>query len=78
MLNSKRKLLKEVPKYPAWLPLQVVLVLLEYFSRTDGLGFDPMVGASRVDLTAAMKERSAAMGDLNQKGPCIFQRPWPR
>lgn len=73
LLDIKRNYLKEMPKYPTRLPVEVVGVLLEHFTRTDDLVFDPLAGSGSVGIAASALGRNAILGDLNENAKQVFE-----
>jgi DNA modification methylase len=73
VLDIKRNYLKEMPKYPTRLPLEVVGVLLEHFSERGDLVFDPLAGSGSVGIGASSLGRQAILGDLNENAKQVFE-----
>lgn len=73
MLDIKRNYLKEMPKYPTRLPLEVVGVLLEHFTEPGDLVFDPLAGSGSVGIGAKGLDRKAVLGDLNENAKQVFE-----
>jgi len=73
LLDIKRNYLKEMPKYPTRLPLEVVGVLLEHFSEPGDKVFDPLAGSGSVGIGAAGLGREAVLGDLNENAKEVFE-----
>ncbi len=72
VLEIKRNYLKEMPKYPTRLPVEVVGVLLEHFSEPGDHVFDPLAGAGSVGIAARALGRDATLGDLNENARDVF------
>lgn len=73
VLDIKRNYLKEMPKYPTRLPVEVVGVLLEHFTEGGDLVFDPLAGAGSVGIAASALGRDAILGDLNENARQVFE-----
>lgn len=73
MLDIPRNYLKEMPKYPTRLPLEVVGVLLDHFTKPDNTVFDPLAGSGSVGIGAASLGRKAVLGDLNEGAKQVFK-----
>lgn len=73
LLDIKRNYLKEMPKYPTRLPLEVVGVLLEHFTQPGDRVFDPLAGSGSVGIGAAGLGREAVLGDLNENAKQVFE-----
>ena len=73
VLDVKRSYLKEMPKYPTRLPVEVVGVLLEHFSERGDLVFDPLAGSGSVGIAASALGRDAILGDLNEDAREVFR-----
>lgn len=73
VLDIKRNYLKEMPKYPTRLPLEVVGVLLEHFTERGDKVFDPLAGSGSIGIGAAGLGREAALGDLNENAKQVFE-----
>ena len=73
LLNVKRNYLKEIPKYPTRLPVEVVGVLLEHFSQEEDVVFDPLAGSGSVGIAASALSRDAVLGDLNENAKQVFE-----
>lgn len=69
----KRDYLKEMPKYPTRLPLEIVKVLVEHYSRPGDVVFDPLAGSGSVGIAADAIGREAVMGDLNEEARDVFE-----
>ena len=72
-ISVKRNYLKEMPKYPTRLPLEIVKVLVEHYSEPGDVVFDPLAGAGSVGIAADSLDRRAVMGDLNEDAKEIFE-----
>jgi DNA modification methylase len=73
LMDIKRNYLKEMPKYPTRLPLEVVGVLLEHFTEPGDKVFDPLAGSGSVGIGAAGLDREAILGDLNKNAKQVFE-----
>lgn len=73
VLDIKRNYLKEMPKYPTRLPLEVVGVLVEHFTEPGDVVFDPLAGSGSVGIGAAGINRRAILGDLNENAKKVFE-----
>lgn len=73
VLDVKRSYLKEMPKYPTRLPVEVVGILLEHFSREGDVVFDPLAGAGSVGIAAGALGRNAILGDLNENAKEVYE-----
>lgn len=73
VLDIKRNYLKEMPKYPTRLPLEVVGVLIEHFTEPRDKVFDPLAGSGSVGIGAASLGREAVLGDLNENAKQVFE-----
>lgn len=73
VLDVKRNYLKEMPKYPTRLPVEVVGVLLEHFTQPGDTVFDPLAGAGSVGIGASALGRKAVLGDLNENARQVFE-----
>jgi site-specific DNA-methyltransferase (adenine-specific) len=73
VLDVKRNYLKEMPKYPTRLPVEVVGVLLEHFTTPGDRVFDPLAGSGSVGIAASALGRDAVLGDLNENARDVFE-----
>lgn len=73
VLDIQRNYLKEMPKYPTRLPLEVVGVLLEHFTEPGDKVFDPLAGSGSIGIGAAGLGREAVLGDLNENAKEVFE-----
>lgn len=72
-LIVKRDYKKKMPKYPTRLPLKLLLILLDHFSREENLIFDPLAGSGMVGIASEIKKREWKVGDLNKEGKKVFK-----
>lgn len=73
LLDIERNYLKEMPKYPTRLPLEVVGVLVEHFTEQGDRVFDPLAGSGSVGIGASDLGREAVLGDLNENAKEVFE-----
>lgn len=73
VLDIQRNYLKEMPKYPTRLPVEVVGVLLDHFTQPGDRVFDPLAGSGSVGIGAADLGRDAVLGDLNENAKDVFE-----
>lgn len=64
---------KEMPKYPTRLPLKLLFILLDHFSKKGDLVFDPLAGSGMLGIASDIKDRNWVCGDLNEKGKKVFR-----
>lgn len=69
----KRDYKKEMPKYPTRLPLKMIFILLDHFSKEEDLVFDPLAGSGMVGIGSEIKNRNWVVGDLNKEGKRVFK-----
>jgi len=72
-LNFKRDYKKNMPKYPTRLPFELLKSLLEHFSDTNDLIFDPLAGSGMVGVVSQILNRDFILGDLNTNGKIVFE-----
>lgn len=75
-LPVKRDYKKNMPKYPTRLPIELVFILLEHFSKPGDLVFDPLAGSGMVGIASELKNRRYLLGDLNTQGKKVFSKLW--
>lgn len=70
----KREYHKDMPKYPTRLPEKIVKILVDHYSQPGDTVFDPCAGSGMVGIAAAMKQREAVLGDLNEDALNVFEK----
>ena len=73
LIPVKRDYKKNMPKYPTRLPLKLVFILLDHFSKEKDLIFDPLAGSGMIGIGSKMKNRNWLVGDLNKEGKKVFK-----
>lgn len=76
VMSVKRDYKRDMPKYPTRLPLKLILILLDHFSKKGDLIFDPLAGSGIVGIASEMKERKWMLGDINKNGKKVFKNLW--
>lgn len=71
-LVFKRDYKVNMPKYPTRLPMELLKCLIEHFSNSGDLIFDPLCGSGMVGLAASSIGRRFLIGDKNQEGKKVF------
>lgn len=72
-ISVQREYIKDAPKYPTRLPVELVNVLVEHFSEENDTVFDPMAGSGMIGIGASNLNRDAVLGDKNQEAKEVFE-----
>lgn len=75
-ISVKRDYKRDMRRYKNSLPLKLILILLDHFSREGDLVLDPLAGSGIVGIACAVKDRRWLLGDLNKKGKNVFKKLW--
>lgn len=72
-MDINREYLKEMPKYPTRMTLEVIEVLLEHYSEEGDTVFTPLAGSGSVGIAAERLNREYVLGDINKNGKEVFE-----
>jgi len=72
-LIFKRDYKSNMPKYPTRLAFNLLKCLVEHFSNSGDLIFDPLAGSGMVGVVAYFLGRKFILGDLNKNGKLVFK-----
>ena len=74
VIEVNRDFIEGKPNYPTKLPLELILTLLEHFSKEGDLVFDPLAGSGMVGVGCEVLDRRYLIGDINKNGKEVFNK----